>query len=209
MAASDPIKDYGAYRPTAWVKALLALSQRTVLGRGKARRWIAKRLHAAHSGPLDVVLWGQPARVHVGRNTNEVKALLNPARFNRAELDLVRQYMPRRGGVFVDVGANAGMVSLAARAGMETGTLLCIEPQPEMFRRLRFNLEARRAHGGVRVVLVQAALGPQLGRARLAVPAQPGMASLARLDTEIADHVDVDMRRLDQLCQSADLGQID
>ncbi|MCI4644793.1 MAG: FkbM family methyltransferase [Hyphomonadaceae bacterium] len=199
---------FGTYAPSPWVKFLLLLSQNTVLGRGKARRTIAGLLKDAHTGPLDAHLWGQPARIHVGANNNELKALLNPASFNRAELAVMRTHLPRENGVFVDVGANVGMVSLAARAHLDTGTVLSIEPQPAMYERLEFTLLEAGQGDGVDHVLRQAAVGPQRGVAELSVPDQPGMATLAISGTE-GETVEVDLIPLAEICAEAGLSHID
>lgn len=199
---------FGTYAPSPLVKVLLTLSQNTILGRGKARRTLAGLLKQAHSGPLDAHLWGQPARIHVGANNNELKALLNPASFNRAELDVMRAHLPREGGVFVDIGANVGMVSLAARAHLSTGAVLSIEPQPAMFERLEFTLlEAGRSEG-VTHLLRQVAVGPERGTAELTVPDQPGMASLAS-GTLTGETVEVDVVPLADICIEAGILHID
>lgn len=199
---------FGTYAPSPWVKFLLTLSQNTVLGRGKARRAIAGMLKEAHAGPLDAHLWGQPARIHVGANNNELKALLNPGSFNRAELDVMRTHLPREGGVFVDVGANVGMVSLAARAHLNSGTVLSIEPQPAMFERLEFTLLQAGPCKAVRHILRQVAVGPKRGVAQLSVPDQPGMATLAA-GGETANTVEVELLPLAEICAEAGLSRID
>jgi FkbM family methyltransferase len=209
LTEPTPQPAFGTYAPSPWVKLLLALSRHTLLGRGQARRWIASLLRKAHEGPLDSRLWGHPARIHIGANNNEIKALLNPGRFNRSELDIMRRHLPRQGGVFVDIGANVGMVSLAARAHMARGTIVSIEPQPAMFQRLEFNLKGAGPAGGVSHILVQAAIGPRAGRATLAVPDQPGMASLAAGLPDATNTVDVDVVTLAGLAREAELEAID
>lgn len=201
--------DFGTYAPSFWVKALLAMSRGTPMGRGKGRRWLARLLQSAHHGPLDAHLWGQPARIHIGANNNEVKALLSPASFNRAERRTLKAHLPCQGGVFVDIGANVGMMSLAARAHMATGTIVAIEPQPAMFERLAFNLQRTGAQSRVACRLVQAAIGPEEGKADLAIPDQPGMASLASLDAGTTETVTVDVRPLLAVCQDEDIIAID
>ncbi|MEM9740699.1 MAG: FkbM family methyltransferase [Pseudomonadota bacterium] len=200
---------FGTYAPSFWVKALLALSQNTVMGRGQARRWLSGLLYRAHKGPLDAQLWGEPARIHVGANNNEVKALLNPKTFNRAELETLRGNLPKRGGVFVDIGANVGMVSLAARAHLKTGIILSIEPQPAMFDRLVFNLHQAGSREGITHKLVKAAIGPLEGQAELAIPGQPGMASLAGLGQSPVQTVSVALRPLEAVCREEGLETID
>lgn len=200
--------EFGHYAPSPWVRFLLALSQNTVLGRGASRRAISKMVQKAHPGPLDARIWGQNARVHIGANNNEIKALLSPSSFNRAELDAMRAALPKTGGVLVDIGANVGMVSLAARAHLNSGTILSIEPQPAMFERLSFTLLEAGADPGVQHILRNVAVGPQRGRAELAVPEQPGMASFALADTSAA-RVEVDVLPLTEICEEAGLTRID
>ncbi|MEO0815767.1 MAG: FkbM family methyltransferase [Pseudomonadota bacterium] len=201
--------EFGTYAPSFWVKVLLGLSQNTLLGRGKARRWMSARLQKAHQGPLDAHLWRQPARIHVGANNNELKALLNPASFNKAELQTLRAHLPRRGGVFVDIGANVGMMSLAARAHLETGTIVSIEPQPVMFERLAFNLVDAGEQNGVTHKLVQAAIGPTVGEANLAIPSQPGMATLAEAASSVGQTVTVAVLPLEKVCRDQAVDAID
>lgn len=179
------------------------------MGRGKGRRWLAGLLQATHQGPLDARLWGQPARIHVGANNNELKALLSPSRFNRAERQTLQSHLPRKGGVFVDIGANVGMMSLAARAHMESGTILSIEPQPAMFERLTFNLMHAGPPGPVVCRLVQAAIGPETGHAALTIPDQPGMASLAEFDAGTAETVTVEVQPLLSVCDDQQISSID
>ncbi|MEO0872856.1 MAG: FkbM family methyltransferase [Pseudomonadota bacterium] len=201
--------DFGTYTPSLWVRTLLALSQRTLLGRGKARRWLAGLLQDAHEGPLDAHIWNQPVRIHIGNNNNEMKALISPASFNRTERKALKDYLPRTGGVFVDIGANVGMLSIAARAHMETGTLVAIEPQPAMFNRLAFNLEQAGASSEVRCALVKAAIGASEGEADLTIPNQPGTASLATIDADAVDTVTVAVRPLLAVCEEIGIESID
>lgn len=48
------------------------------------------------------------------------------------------------GGVFVDIGANVGLYSLHAAKAMtgKQGRIVAMEPNPEMLRRLRFNVQS-------------------------------------------------------------------
>lgn len=207
MTAETPAP-FGTYAPSFWLRTLLAASQNTLLGRGKARRLISQLVHKAHSGPLDTKLWGQNIRVHVGSNTNEVKALLSPSSFNRSELDAVRAHLPRSGGVFVDIGANVGMMTLAVSAHMTTGKLVAIEPQPDLFERLTFST-AQSARDAVQMVLVNAAIGPEDGTAELAVPDQPGMASLAAGGAAPSKTISVPLRPLETVLAEAGVDHVD
>lgn len=177
MAVEAP---FGSYRPTPFAAALLALSQNTFLGRGQARKALGNLLRKHSASPLDVKLWGRNARVHLQSNYSEMKAVLNPASYSRPDFDFVRKHLPNA-GVFLDVGANAGMFSLFASSLLKRGGIvIAIEPQPEIFARLQFNMASANdlAAEGVRTVLVQAALGPEAGSAELSVPPELGQASL-------------------------------
>ncbi len=206
MTAEAP---FGSYRPAALAATILALSQNTILGRGSARKALGEVLRKHSSSPLDVKLWGRNARLHLASNYSEMKALLNPASYSRTDFDFVRRTLPRD-GVFLDIGANAGMFSLFASSLLgQGGVVLAIEPQPAVFERLRFNMEKANDLDaeGLRIILVQAALGPQSGVAELAVPKELGQASL-RVEVG-GERIPVPMLPLGELVRAHGLTRID
>src|SRR5262245_5319308 len=71
----------------------------------------------------------------------------------------------RRGGVFIDVGANIGEVSLfaAKRIGLQ-GRVLAVEPSPEVVGRLRHHIEQNRLN---QIQVIDAALGRRPGTLEL------------------------------------------
>jgi len=163
---TGPTRPHGHYAPSTGARFVLSLTRRTFLGRGKARRVLGRAFERLHSGPVDTTLWGLPVRLYPDGNVSEKKALLNPARFNRFELDAITARLQLRGSVFVDIGANAGLFSLyvAGRAAPET-TIIGVEPHPELFRRMRFNLGAKAA--GVDLRLLPIGVGASSGDAVL------------------------------------------
>ena len=129
-----------AYRPGPLSQSLLALSRHTPMGRGGMRKLMAKAVRALNPGrPLDVDLYGGRARLHHSGNNSEIKALLSPKRYAREEYAFCREHMPTHDGVFLDIGGNAGVFSLFVASLMQSGTLICAEPQPRMFERLSTN----------------------------------------------------------------------
>jgi len=205
----SPDAPFGSYRPRPFAAALLALSQNTILGRGQARKAIGNMLRRQLTTPLDVKLWGRNARVHLESNYSEMKAVLNPASYSRTDFDFLRRHLPRT-GVFIDIGANAGMFSLFASSLLERGgVVVSVEPQPEVFARLKFNMTSANDLGaeGVRTVLVQAALGPEAGAAELAVPKELGQASL-RIEVG-GDRISVPMLPLGDLLRRENISCID
>ncbi|MDJ0921157.1 MAG: FkbM family methyltransferase [Henriciella sp.] len=181
MTQSSPSQSYA---PGPLTAALLGLSRHTLFGRGQLRKLMAKGVRALNpETPLDVSLYGGRARLHHTGNNSEVKALLSPKRFSREEYAFCAEHMPAEGGVFLDIGANAGIFSLYVASLMRSGTLICVEPQPAMFERLQTNfalnpeLEAR-----LDVQLKPTALGAEAGELNLSVPTDSaGRASLHAL----------------------------
>jgi FkbM family methyltransferase len=177
----DTEAPFGAYRPTGAVATMLALTQKTILGRGHVRKAIGNMLRQRTTTPIDVQLWGRNARLHLQSNHAEMKAVLNPENYSRRDFAFIRQHLPRA-GTFLDVGANAGMFSLFASSLLgKGGCLVAIEPQPVLFSRLAYNITVANALAseGVRTILAQTAVGPVSGTAELAVPAELGNASLS------------------------------
>lgn len=204
-----PDAPFGSYRPKPLAAALLALSQNTILGRGQARKAIGNMLRRQTDTPLDVKLWGRNARVHLQSNYSEMKAVLNPAAYSRTDFDFIRAHLPKN-GVFLDVGANAGMFSLFASSLLESGgVVVSVEPQPDIFARLKFNMTAANdlAAEGVRTVLVQAALGPVSGTAELSIPKELGQASLR---TEVGgERISVPVLPLGDLLRRENISRVD
>lgn len=138
--AFDDEAPWGRYAPGALAATLLALSHRVPHGLRRAvlllRRPIKYRVHQ----PLDVTIWGLKLRLLPRGNMSEQKLLFAPQLFDRDELALLAERLPR-GGCFVDVGANAGVYSFwAQRCVGPEGRILAVEPDPEMRRRLAFNI---------------------------------------------------------------------
>lgn len=129
--------------------------------------------------PLDVTLYGGRARLHHTGNNSEIKALMAPHRYAREEYAFCRQHMPSTGGVFIDVGANAGVFSLFVAHLMQSGTITAIEPQAEMFSRLQTNFELNPALAKrLDLHFENCAVGGDVpGTLELAIPNSAGQAS--------------------------------
>lgn len=197
---------HGCYRPRGLARLLLALGRATPLGRGRARRRLGRLFRSLHPGPVDTWLWGAPVRLHPASNVGERKVLVSPGRFNRAELRAVSGRLRGPGAVFVDIGANAGLFSLWAALKAAPGTLvLAVEPNPELFARMAFNL--RGAGGRVELRLRQLALGAAAGEAVL--QADPRTLGTGRIVEAGAAGTAVAMRRLDQVLAEEGIGRID
>jgi len=137
---------FGAYAPSAFQRAVIGLT-RTLPETwfGKRAAFAARRLvMTGLRSPLDVDVFGARMRVHPEDNTCEKRVLFTPQFFDPLELRVLADAVAakgRSGFTFVDLGANVGVYSLfvATLAGRE-GRVLAVEPQPEIYRRLAFNV---------------------------------------------------------------------
>lgn len=114
---------------------------------GRRVAYILRRLILSfqHNTPLDVERLGAKMRIHPYDNICEKRILFTPQYFDAGELeDLERRALasdPGKEFVFVDVGANVGAYSLflAAKACGQA-RILAVEPLPEIFDRLIYNI---------------------------------------------------------------------
>ena len=158
---------------------------------------------------IDAKLFGQNARLYLHNNSSEVKALMNPRRYARRELDFCTQNLPAKDGVFVDIGANAGLFSLGVLEHMSSGTVIAAEPQPTLYKRLTANLETFNSSRANRpdFHILQTAIGAYDGELSLSVPDQLGQASARTLAG--AATINVPVRPLLGVIERLKIPQID
>ena len=110
---------------------------------GKRRAFFLRKLavRALGGAPLDVESLGARMRLYPYNNVCEKRILFTPQYFDPAERALLAT---RLNGdfTFIDIGANIGgyALSVAAMAGPRA-KILAIEPQPEIFARLAYNMQ--------------------------------------------------------------------
>ncbi len=175
----DDRAPWGAYAPPPRVRARLQACHRLAAGGRVAQRFahLVRRpvKYGVHT-PLDVEVWGLRLRLMPRGNIAETKMLFAPHRADADELRLLGERL-QPGAVFVDVGANAGLYSLHVLARLrERVRVIAVEPDPEMRRRLAFNIAA---NGLTTIELCATALSDHDGVATLLVnPAQRGENTL-------------------------------
>ena len=141
-ATVDDASPFGAYSPNALQRRLYRFMA-GLYGHGWAGkrmfgwlRWLDQRLSS--SDMADVWRFGLRWRLYRKGNVSDNRLLLRPDSFDPVEMDcLLGRVKP--GFAFIDVGANCGFYALRMAAG--GGRVVAIEPHPQMFRRLKFNLE--------------------------------------------------------------------
>lgn len=89
---------------------------------------------------MDAIVEGLKLRLHLNDNVSERKFLFMPRFFDVKERQLIAERLPKD-GVFLDVGANAGIYSLlAAKHLSHQGRVIAIEPNPVLHARFTQNI---------------------------------------------------------------------
>ncbi|MFL4989684.1 MAG: FkbM family methyltransferase, partial [Microvirga sp.] len=90
--------------------------------------------------PLDLETFGVRMRLYPYKNVCERRILFTPQYFDTDEIRILSSRIVD-GFTFIDVGSNVGVYALfvAAKAGPQA-RILAVEPQPEVFDRLAYNI---------------------------------------------------------------------
>jgi FkbM family methyltransferase len=140
----DQNKPFGTCLPT---KPNMFLIQ---FCRGLSHNWLSKQMTQllrklvlkTSSLPLDLDLDGVYLRCYLKDNVSERNFVFMPWRYDVIERQQMLECLPTD-GVFIDIGANIGIYStIAANHLSASGTVIGIEPNPPVFDRLVFNLNA-------------------------------------------------------------------
>jgi FkbM family methyltransferase len=134
---------FGTYHAPRLAQRLIDLTQTL------PNTWLGRRLHVLlrhiaipllKRAPLDVERLGARMRLFPYNNICDKKVLFAPQFFDPDEMELLKERIGD-GFTFVDVGANIGAYSLfvAAHAG-HSARILAVEPQPDVFDRLTYNI---------------------------------------------------------------------
>lgn len=134
---------FGAYAPSGLVARLLTITRALpAQGPGKTLGFALRRLATLLmvGRPLDVETFGAKFRLYPYNNVCEGRILFFPRQFDEDERALIAERITPDFR-FVDVGANIGGYSLAVAAMAGPGArILAIEPLPEIFGRLVYNI---------------------------------------------------------------------
>jgi FkbM family methyltransferase len=197
---------FGAYSPSGFQRAMMRLTRsvpETWLGKRIA--FAARRLALARlKSPLDVDVFGRKLRVHPEDNVCEKRVLFTPQFFDPVELQVLAAAI-RDDFAFVDLGANVGVYSLfvAGLAGRKA-SILAVEPQPEIYRRLVFNVAANDL-GTIRIM--QCAVADRDGTLDLFIDrGNRGQSSIAMVTGE---KVSVPCRSLESMLVEAGFDRVD
>lgn len=141
--SQNDFSNFGAHAPQGAVARLLDFTRNasnTWAGQKGAFLLGSLAMKALAGRPLDVEALGARMRLYPDANACEKRLLFTPQYFDIFERSLLQSRLPRN-PVFIDIGANIGAYSLFVAACAGSGArILAIEPQPEIFERLTFNI---------------------------------------------------------------------
>ena len=202
---------YGTYAPAGLVAAI---ARRTVRispdsWRGRRMAMFLRRLAITlmRGKPLDVERLGARMRLHPYNNNCEKKVLFTPQFFDPQERALLKARLAP-GCTFLDIGANIGAYALfvAAFAGPRA-RILAVEPQPDIFDRLTYNIAQNPFHT---VKAVACAVADKAGELTLFVdPRNRGESSLKIVGTNESAQIKVPAVTLMDLVRTEGLTRID
>lgn len=133
---------FGTYAPSGFWQSYLHWLHRipnNATGR-KLALALRKPFIKAVPSPVDAEMQGIRMRVYLHGNISERKFLTMPQFVDVYERQCIREHLPVD-GVFIDIGANAGIYTLnAARHLGPKGQVLAIEPHPVMRGRIATNV---------------------------------------------------------------------
>jgi FkbM family methyltransferase len=154
---------------------------------------------------VDTEVWGLKLRLAPRGNLSEQRLLFTPETLDATERMVLAEEL-KDGGVFLDIGTNAGVYTLwmASRPGRRV-RVESFEPDPELCRRLTENL-AR--NGLANVHLHCFALGEEEGTAFLARGSGNLGENEVRRDA-VEGGVEVALRRLPGVLEERGIGKVD
>jgi FkbM family methyltransferase len=214
MASSTPTSEsppFGSYPPTRFVAWALA---RTRAAAG--RSWLEQRLtfllrrlaiRSLRGKPVDTEALGAKMRLFPQGNICEKRVLFTPQLFDARELGHLSARI-KPGYRFVDIGANVGVYSLfvAARAGPKA-RILAVEPQPQVFVKLAYNI-AQNPFGTIKAVAC--AVADKAGELTLFLdPRNEGESSVRTLRGSPAQSVKVPAVALADLLTAEGFAHVD
>lgn len=201
---------FGTFAPQGSIARIIAWTRcasGSFLGRKFAFALRRLGLNRLKGQPVDIEALGAQMRLYPEGNVCEKRVLFTPQYFDARERELLASRI-REGFSFIDVGANIGAYSLfvAARAG-RGARILAVEPQPDIFARLTYNI-AQNPFGTVKAVAC--ALADKPGELTLFLdPANKGESSVRILRSSNANSVRVPATTLLALVQGEGYERLD
>ncbi len=188
---NDP-RPFGTYAPAGLTRWVI---DRT---RGLPGGWVGRRIammlrhvvmRKLKELPIDLETFGVRMRVVPYKNVCEKRIIFTPQYFDLEEIKLIAA-RNREGFTFIDVGSNVGWYALlVARKVNASSRILAVEPQPEIFERLIYNIRLN-PFGTIKAV--DCAVADKTGELTLFLdPRNKGEASLKIVNSSQTDTIRV------------------
>lgn len=207
---SAEAQPFGSFAPQGLVARIIRWTRGapdSFLGRKLAYALRRLGLRSLDGNPVDIEALGARMRLYPEGNVCEKRVLFTPQYFDPLERDLLASRV-REGFRFIDIGANIGAYSLfvAAKAGAGA-RILAVEPQPDVFSRLTYNI-AQNPFGTVKAVAC--ALADKPGELTLFIdPANRGESSVRILSSSTGSTVKVPATTLLALAENEGYDRLD
>jgi FkbM family methyltransferase len=137
------VPPFGRFAPSRLCASIIEITRRC------SSRWLSKRLafflrsmgvKSLNGRPADVETLGVRMRLRPDDNVAEKRLLFTPQYFDPKERALIAARM-KEDFTFIDAGASVGGYALSLAATAPRARILAIEPLPEVFERLIFNID--------------------------------------------------------------------
>jgi FkbM family methyltransferase len=203
-------RPFGAFAPSGITRWVIERTRRMPGG------WVGRRIalmlrrlamKSLNGLPLDMETFGVRMRLYPYKNVCERRILFTPQFFDAEELKILAEQL-KEGFIFVDVGSNVGWyaLSIAQKAGASS-RILAVEPQPEIFDRLIYNIR-QNPFGTVKAV--DCAVADKTGELTLFLdPLNRGEASLKIVNSSQTDAIRVPAVTLLELLTREGLTHVD
>ncbi|HEV2565422.1 FkbM family methyltransferase [Microvirga sp. CF3016] len=158
--------------------------------------------------PLDLETFGLRMRLYPYKNVCERRILFTPQYFDADELRILTSRITD-GFTFIDIGSNVGWYALfvAREAGAVPTRILAVEPQPEIFDRLIYNI---RQNPSCTIKAVDCAVADKTGELTLFLdPLNRGEASLKIVNSSQTDAIRVPAVTMLELLKREGLTRVD
>lgn len=199
---------WGTFAPGFIVKKWLDLLHQMPTSSTSRRLalWLRKPLKFFIEGWVDVKVWGLHLRLRSKGNLSEQRLIYMPQFLDQTEREMLAAELAE-GGLFLDIGANAGIYSLWVASMRKSSIRVeAFEPDPELCAGMTFNLATNQINN---VTVNQMALGRQEGKMRLVTGDGNKGENRVEADGAEGEGREVEMTTLKQFIAGRGIAEID
>lgn len=204
---------FGTFAPKGLSKRLIEMTLSmpdTWFGRRRAYFLRKIGLMFLKGKPVDVERFGARLRLYPYHNVCEKRVLFTPQYFDFEERFYLNTFLEKHPGhfTFLDIGSNIGAYALCAGAQAKCqATIIAVEPQPDIFDRLIYNIQQ---NGQGCIKAISCAIADKSGELTLFLNSEnKGQSSVKIVGTTQGNSVKVPALSLLDLIEQEGLSSID